>query len=93
MKTHIVQGSLTMVKNSGRGFLKKREKIQHLFWKQVGAHEHISLPMLKRVIKREFNSEDDRFVQSQINLMKNESRIRVESRVKVWIKFPINSRS
>ena len=93
MKTHTAPGSLTMVKNSGGGFLKKREKTQNLFWNQVGAQEHISLPMLEGAIKREFNCKDDRFIQSQINLMKTESRIRVESRVKVWIKSPINSRS
>jgi hypothetical protein len=68
--------------------MRKREKIQNHFWKQVGADEHISLPMLKDAVKRELNCEDDRRVQSQIKLMQTEGRIRIESRVKVWIKQP-----
>jgi coproporphyrinogen III oxidase-like Fe-S oxidoreductase len=68
--------------------LKKREKIQNHFWNQVGSDEHISLPMLEDAIKKEFNYKDDRFIQAQIKLMQTEARIRVESRVKVWIKQP-----
>jgi hypothetical protein len=68
--------------------LRKREKIQNHFWNQVGANEHISLPMLEDAVKKEFNFKDARFVQSQINLMQTEARIRVESRVKVWVKQP-----
>jgi hypothetical protein len=68
--------------------LKKREKIQKCFWNEVGAVEHISLPKLKNAIKRGLKREDDRFVQAQIDLMKTEARIRIESRVKVWIKRP-----
>jgi hypothetical protein len=68
--------------------LKKREKIQSHFWNQVGSVEHISLPMLEDAIKKEFNYKDDRFIQAQIKLMQTEARIRVESRVKVWIKQP-----
>lgn len=77
-----------MVKHSEVSALKKRETIQRHFWNQVGSEEHISLPMLEDAIKKEFNCRDDRFVQSQINLMQTEARIRVESRVKVWIKPP-----
>jgi hypothetical protein len=77
-----------MAKHSDLEALRKREKIQNHFWSQVGSNEHISLPMLEDAIKREFNSEDDRSIQSQINLMQTEARIRVESRVKVWIKQP-----
>jgi len=77
-----------MTKHSELNDLKKREKIQNHFWNQVGSNEHISLPMLEDAIKKEFNYEDDRFIQSQINLMQTEARIRVESRVKVWIKQP-----
>jgi hypothetical protein len=77
-----------MAKHSDLEALKKREKIQNHFWNQVGSNEHISLPMLEDAIKREFNSEDDRSIQSQINLMQTEARIRVESRVKVWIRQP-----
>jgi len=80
-----------MVKHSDVESLKKREKIQQHFWNQVGSNEHISLPMLEDAIKNEFNYEGGRFVQSQINLMQTEARIRVESRVKVWIKSPRTS--
>jgi hypothetical protein len=66
----------------------KRDKIQRHFWNEVGAVEHISLPKLRNAIEREFKCKDDRFVQSQIDLMQTESRIRIESRVKVWIKKP-----
>ena len=69
-------------------FLKKREKIQAHFWNQVGSQEHISLPMLEDAIKKEFRNNNDRFVQTQINLMQTEARIRIQSRVKVWIKQP-----
>jgi hypothetical protein len=79
---------IAMTKHSELDDLKKREKIQNHFWNQVGAKEHISLPMLEDAIKKEFNYKDDRSIQSQINLMRTEARIRVESRVKVWIKQP-----
>ena len=82
---------IAMTKHSELNDLKKREKIQNHFWNQVGSNEHISLPMLEDAIKKEFNYEDDRFIQSQINLMQTEARIRVESRVKVWIKSPQTS--
>jgi coproporphyrinogen III oxidase-like Fe-S oxidoreductase len=68
--------------------LKKREKIQNHFWNQVGSDEHVSLPMLEDAIRKEFDCKDDRFIQAQIRLMQTEARIRVESRVKVWIKQP-----
>ena len=77
-----------MVKHSDVESLKKREKIQNYFWNQVGSDEHISLPMLEDAIRKEFNLEDDRSVQLQINLMQTESKIRIESRVKVWFKQP-----
>lgn len=65
---------------------KKRQNIQAYFWNIVGAVEHISLPKLEDAVKKEFNCSDDRFVQMQIRLMQTESRIRVQSNVKVWIK-------
>jgi hypothetical protein len=68
--------------------LKKREKIQNHFWNQVGSVEHISLPKLEDAIRKEFDCKDDRSIQAQIKLMQTEARIRVESRVKVWIKQP-----
>jgi hypothetical protein len=79
-----------MAKHSDLGACKKREKLQRHFWSQVGSKEHISLPMLEAAIKKEFNYKDNRDVQSQINLMQSEARIRVESRVKIWIKQPKN---
>lgn len=67
---------------------KKREKIQKHFWNEVGAVEHISLPKLRNAIANEFRCNDDRLIQTQIELMQTEARIRIESRVKVWIKQP-----
>jgi hypothetical protein len=81
-----------MAKHSDAESLRKRERIQSHFWNQVGSSEHISLPMLEDAIKKEFNYEDDRSIQSQINLMQTEARIRVESRVKVWIRQPNRNR-
>ncbi len=69
-------------------FLNKRKKIQNYFWDIVGAKEHTSLPKLKHAIIQEFKNDDDRFVQSQIRLMQTEARVKIESRVKVWIKKP-----
>ena len=75
-----------MTTHSDKETLKKREKIQNRFWNQVGSVEHISLPKLEDAIRKEFNCNDDRFIQSQIKLMQTEARVRVQSRVKVWIK-------
>jgi len=66
----------------------KRENIQNHFWNQVGSVEHISLPKLEDATRKEFNCNDDRFIQAQIRLMQTEARIRVQSSVKVWIKQP-----
>jgi hypothetical protein len=44
--------------------------------------------MLEDAVRKEFNIADDRFIQTQIELMQTEARIRVQSRVKVWIKQP-----
>jgi hypothetical protein len=67
---------------------KKREKVQSYFWNIVGSVEHINLPKLEDAIKKEFNAHDDRFVDAQIKLMQSESRIKVQSNGKVWIKQP-----
>lgn len=83
---------VTMTKHSELDDLKKREKIQRFFWNEVGAVEHISLPKLKNVVKKEFKRKNDRFVRAQIELMQTEARIRIESRVKVWIKPPLVNR-
>jgi len=77
-----------MPKHPDSKSLKKRETIQNHFWNQVGSEEHISLPMLENAIKKEFNYEDDRSIKAQVHLMQTEARIRVESRVKVWIRPP-----
>jgi hypothetical protein len=69
---------------------KKREKIQTHFWNEVGSIEHISLPKLKNAVQKEFQYKDDRSIQAQIELMQTEARIRIESKVKVWIK-PIHT--
>jgi hypothetical protein len=81
-----------MARHSHMDSQRKREKMQNHFWCQVGSSEHISLPMLEDAVKKEFNCEDDRFVLSQISLMQTEARIRVESRVKVWIRKPNRNR-
>jgi hypothetical protein len=77
-----------MTKCSGLEAKKKREKIQVRFWNIVGEVEHINVPKLEDAVKKEFKTTDDRFVQAQIKLMQTESRIRVQSNVKVWIKQP-----
>ena len=77
-----------MVKSSDKGAQQKRRNVQVHFWNIVGADEHISLPKLEDVVKKEFNCNDDRFVQAQIKFMQTEARIRVQSRVKVWINQP-----
>lgn len=77
-----------MTKPSELEELKKRERIQNHFWSEVGSIEHISLPKLKDAVRKEFKYEDDRSVQRQIELMQTEARIRIENRVKVWIKPP-----
>jgi hypothetical protein len=66
----------------------KRKKIQCQFWNEVGSAEHISLPRLRDAVRKEFNFGDDRLVRAQIDLMRSEQRIKIESKVKVWIKKP-----
>jgi len=75
-------------KQSKLGDDKKRAKIQAHFWSEVGAVEHISLPRLKDAIRKELNLNEDRQVQAQVDLMQTEQRIRIESKVKIWIKQP-----
>ena len=83
-----VQGSFLMAKASDKDTQQKRQKVQVYFWSIVGADEHISLPKLEDAVKKEFKCSDDRFVQAQIKFMQTEARIRVQSRVKVWINQP-----
>ena len=75
-----------MTKHAKPEDLKKREKIQKHFWNEVGAVEHISLPKLKNALEKEFKTKDDRVIQAQIELLQTEARIKIESKVKVWIK-------
>lgn len=77
-----------MAKASYKDAQQKRRNVQVHFWNIVGVDEHISLPKLEDAVKKEFNCNNDRFVQAQIKLMQTESRIRVQSRVKVWINQP-----
>ncbi len=77
-----------MTKHSDLEEQKKREKIQIHFYNEVGSVEHISLPKLENAVKREFGFTDDRQIEAQIRLMQTEARIKIESRVKVWIKPP-----
>jgi len=77
-----------MTKCSDMKAQKKREKIQVHLWNIVGAVEHINLPKLEDAVKKEFNCTEDRFVKAQIELMQTESRIVVQSKVKVWIRQP-----
>jgi len=88
MKQILTLSMVAMTKHSELENLEKREKIQRYFWNEVSAVEHISLPRLKNAVKKEFKCNDDRFIQAQIKLMQTEARIRIESRVKVWIKPP-----
>jgi hypothetical protein len=67
---------------------KSRQKIQQYFWGIVGSVEHINVPKLEDAIRKEFHTSDDRVIQAQISLMQSEGRIRVQNRVKVWIKQP-----
>jgi len=77
-----------MTAYSEKEALQRREKIQNLFWSQVGSVEHISLPKLEDAVKKEFNCTENRLIHAQIRLMQTEARIRIQSRVKVWIKQP-----
>jgi len=77
-----------MTKHSTVEAQKKRKKIQTHLWNIVGAVEHINLPKLEDAVKKEFNCTEDRFVKAQIELMQTESRINVQSKVKVWIRQP-----
>ena len=68
--------------------LRKREKVQKLFWNQVGVVEHINLPKLEDALKKEFKSTDSRFIEDQIRQMQTEARIRIQEKSKVWVKQP-----
>jgi len=71
--------------------LEKREKIHRFWWNKVGAEGHISLPMLKREIIKEFGYKDNRSILIQIKLMQVEMRIHIDIKFRVWIKEPLTS--
>ena len=77
-----------MVQNSALDAFKKRERIQKHFWSIVGSAEHINLPKLKDSLQKEFSTKDDRVICLQVRLMQTEGRIKVQNKVKVWIKQP-----
>lgn len=81
---------INLPKNLDLATLGKRENVQIHFWNIVGGVEHINLPKLEDALKKELHSSDDREIQAQIRLMQTEGRIRVQSKVKVWIKQPNN---
>jgi hypothetical protein len=91
-KANLMCLMITMTKPSESEDLKKRERIQKHFWNEVGSIEHISLPKLKNAVRREFNYKEERPIQAQIKLMQTEARIRIESRVKVWINPPARAK-
>jgi len=88
MNGPIAQGNITMTKPSETEYQKRRQRIQVYFWNIVGAVEHISLPKLEDAIIKEFKCKNNRLIQTQINLMQTEGRIKLQSAVKVWIKQP-----
>ena len=79
---------IRLTKTSELNEQRKRLKIQTYFWGIVGAAEHINIPKLEAVIRKEFHTSDDRLIKTQIRLMQTEGRIRVQDKVKVWIKQP-----
>ncbi len=80
-----VQGKAARTKSPQMEEQKKRENIQRWFWGIVGSVEHINIPKLEDVIRKEFHCSDYRFVVAQVRLMQTEGRIRVQEKVKVWI--------
>jgi hypothetical protein len=77
-----------MTKHSNLEAEKKRQKVQAYFWNIVGIVEHINVPKLQDTLRKEFRTQDHRFIELQIRLMQTEGRIRVQGNVKVWIKQP-----
>ncbi len=92
-KRRLVHSVIVMTKSGNAEDSKKREKIQEHFWNEVGSIEHISLPKMKNAVRKEFSYKNEKSVQEQIRLMQTEGRIRIESRVKVWIRPPHTSSS
>jgi hypothetical protein len=87
-KTPTVQVVTTMTKPSDLEAEKKRQKVQGHFWNIVSAVEHINVPKLEDALRKEFHTQDHRFIELQIRLMQSEGRIKVQRNGKVWIKQP-----
>lgn len=87
-KTPTAQVAAAMNKPSNLETEKKRQKVQAYFWDIVGTVEHINVPKLEDALRKEFRTQNQRFIELQIRLMQTEGRIRVQSNVKVWINQP-----
>jgi uncharacterized membrane protein YheB (UPF0754 family) len=87
-KTLTAQVAAAMSKPSDLDTEKKRQKVQAYFWNIVGSVEHINVPKLEDALKKEFHTQDHRFIEQQIRLMQSEGRIKVQSNHKVWIRQP-----
>ena len=57
----------------------------------MGSEGHISLPMLKKEIIKEFGYKDNRSVLIQIKLLQVEMRIHLDMKFKVWFKEPLTT--
>jgi hypothetical protein len=69
--------------------LEKRERIHRFWWDKLGPEGHISLPMLKKEIMKEFRYKDNRSILTQIKLMQVEMRIHLDMKFRVWLKEPL----
>ena len=69
--------------------LEKREKIHRFWWGKLGPEGHISLPMLKKEIMKEFGYKDNRSVLMQLKLLQVEMRVHLDMKFRVWFKEPL----
>lgn len=77
-----------MAKDPDDEAARKRAKIQARFYSEVGSVEHVNVPKLEASIKKEFRTENVRLVKTQVRLMQTEGRVKIQNKVKVWIKQP-----
>lgn len=77
-----------MPKTSEKDAEQKRLKVQGYFYNIVGSIEHINIPKLEDALRKEFQTNNTRFIEKQIAVMQTEGRIRVQEKAKVWIKKP-----
>ena len=71
--------------------LEKREKIHRFWWGKLGPEGHISLPMLKKEIMKEFGYKDNRSVLMQLKLLQVEMRVHLDMKFRVWFKEPLTA--